>query len=762
MSVAYILNSSYSYVENSKLNPALEVGTSLKAPQHIINDNVKLTVGSTSSSLKLDADVVEALVIEGSGVTATGGAFVSSLNTVATDPSQTTIPVNAPLDMSVGATIQNLSQLQLYSGASTAGYVLSATDNQGTLAWVPDATGSTPSLSQVLAVGNDANGVGIVNLPSIGGVDEVVSIQNALTITSQLNVPTIFCGGDGTAGSLRVRDTSNNEFVTLDNNGNIFCKAITEAVLNEGVFLDSISKIKPLSGSSTAGYVLKAVDNENNIEWAPDATGTTPSLSQVLAVSGDGGNQAITNVSSLSTTTVNTSNINNGGGYINVDGNFNLNKNIDEQYGFYAGFCSIASISCGGSENFNTNGVIGVKNASNDITVVISGQYEEVSSTNFAGVNYRAKVGNDLHLMTDSISYAVKTNTTLDLQNNAIINASTVQAGKLLPTYKLQQDFYVSPNGNDASANGSIENPYATVGACITATEALTAVDNLYRYIHISGGDYSTETITITKKVHLLGEGVNSDACGVGCQLGAISLNMNTNGADMFNNQVLISGMLIPSITDISSSANYVLNLVNCYIYTPDRAVYLVSSSPSLTDMRLWMQNCQVLSSNTTSTNPLIELNKGMMKASLCSMTALGVQSVLQFSGSSRVDSITLCQFTSNTSSAVAPPIVNITSSTSSGFTFGNCAFTYSSATDKSANVSSTAIYCGSSSSATVVVLVYNVFALAGTSNASNFIITHGAIPCITFFFSNSATLNTTHTIDGTNNSTKFSLQAVA
>jgi hypothetical protein len=139
-----------------------------------------------------------------------------------------------------------------------------------------------------------------------------------------------------------------------------------------------------------------------------------------------------------------------------------------------------------------------------------------------------------------------------------------------------------------------------------------------------------------------------------------------------------------------------------------------------------------------------------------------GVQNVVKFSGSSRVDSIVLCSFTSTSASAVIPAIIEVTSSATTAFTFANCSFVYSSATNKSANPSSCALFGNAAATSTIFTILYNTFALAGTSNATNFVVNHGAVPCVTLFFSNGATLNTTHTINGNNNTTKFSLTAVA
>ena len=62
MSVAFILNPSYSYVENNRLNQALEVTESISAPIHYVED---LSISKTpAGNMSISAPVVEATQLQ--------------------------------------------------------------------------------------------------------------------------------------------------------------------------------------------------------------------------------------------------------------------------------------------------------------------------------------------------------------------------------------------------------------------------------------------------------------------------------------------------------------------------------------------------------------------------------------------------------------------------------------------------------------------------------------------------------------------------
>lgn len=160
MSVAFILNPSYSYVENNRLNQALEVSTSLKAPSHFVSD-IELTK-NLNGSLNVPANLETTQLNAPIGVIET----VNVDNLIPYSGSGGDISVDGNLDFGASTSfgLKNVSTLTIDGSPSVAGYVLS-TDANGNISWIPDAVGSIPSLAQVLADGgNDAGGSSIYNL----------------------------------------------------------------------------------------------------------------------------------------------------------------------------------------------------------------------------------------------------------------------------------------------------------------------------------------------------------------------------------------------------------------------------------------------------------------------------------------------------------------------------------------------------------------------------------------------------------------------
>jgi len=230
---------------------------------------------------------------------------------------------------------------------------------------------------------------------------------------------------------------------------------------------------------------------------------------------------------------------------------------------------------------------------------------------------------------------------------------------------------------------------------------------------------------------------------------------------------VNISGFLVGSKIEFLSSANSMLNIDNCYIYTDDnvsgRGLYF---NPSCANSRLKLTNSQIISGGSSGLDPLVEITSiSQVIMNNVIISAKGVQNCLKFSGTATCDTIANCKFESGTASAVAPPIVYINTSASNTFSFGQCVFRYASTTNKSASAFSSGICANSTSGNPNIVCLNSFFALAGT-NGTNFAIQdlgHGTpLTAITAHFGNSATLGNTNRIQGNSNTTKFTLQTVS
>jgi len=234
----------------------------------------------------------------------------------------------------------------------------------------------------------------------------------------------------------------------------------------------------------------------------------------------------------------------------------------------------------------------------------------------------------------------------------------------------------------------------------------------------------------------------------------------------MFNNAVNISGFLIGSQVSFLSTENSILNMNNCYIYTPDdvsgRGLYF---NPSASNSRLRLTNSSIVSSGSSGLDPLLEITSiGQVIMNNCILTAKGVQNCLKFSNSATCDTIANCKFENSTNSTTAPPIVLINTSGSNTFNFGQSVFQYTSTANKTASSSSSGTCANSTTGNPNIVCVNSLFALAGT-NGSNFAIQdlqHGTLlTCIVLYGGNLATLSNASAIRGNNNTTKFQLQQV-
>jgi hypothetical protein len=381
---------------------------------------------------------------------------------------------------------------------------------------------------------------------------------------------------------------------------------------------------------------------------------------------------------------------------------------------------------------------------------------QNVNINNFALNNVSSMTG---------VEDLISINSHMHLETHELSGITELSCQKIQCVYKPENVLYVSPNGSDLTALGNIESPYQTIQHAISIVESDST--NTYYYIVVLAGNYQ-ENLTITKKVHLIGMGSSQYATSVGCVIsGSITINVDTNGGDMFNNAVNISGFLIGSTVSFLSTENSILNMENCYIYTDDnvsgRGLYF---NPTCTNSRLRLTNCLIVSGGSSGLDPLLEITKiGQVIMNNCTLSAKGAQNCLKFSGTATCDTIANCKFESSTTSTTAPAIVLINTSASNTFSFGQCVFIYSSTANKSASPSSSGICVNSLSGNPNVVVLNSFFSLAGT-NASNFVVQdlgHGtALTAIKLHFGNSSSLSNAQYIQGTNNSTKFLLNTVS
>jgi hypothetical protein len=353
----------------------------------------------------------------------------------------------------------------------------------------------------------------------------------------------------------------------------------------------------------------------------------------------------------------------------------------------------------------------------------------------------------------------------LNLQFKDIYTVNEINCERLLTQYRPYNTYYVSANAPTSDPRGTIEAPYNTIQLAIDVAESNAT--NLYYYIVVLAGNYQ-ENLTITKKVHLIGMGQSPYSSSVGCSIsGSITINVGSNGGDMFNNAVNISGFLIGSQVSFVSTENSILNINDCFIYTDDntsgRGLYF---NPTCVNSRLRITNTIIQSGGSAGLDPLIEITSvSQTIMNNCYFSAKGLQNVLKFSGTATCDTINTVKFESGNAGANVPEIVSITSTNSGTYTFSNCGFLYGSTTNKTANPTSSGIRCSPSSGNPRVVILYCSFFLLGT-NTQQYAVedANHAQPnqMIVLYYMNGASLQNAFAIHANNNQNKFQLQVVS
>jgi hypothetical protein len=356
-------------------------------------------------------------------------------------------------------------------------------------------------------------------------------------------------------------------------------------------------------------------------------------------------------------------------------------------------------------------------------------------------------------------------NNTLDMNYNNITTITNINCEKLLCQYRPDKIYYVSSNGSNTSGLGNIEAPFLTIQHALDYVNG--DENNNYYYIIVLPGNY-VENLTITKKVHLIGMATSPFSSSIGCSIsGSITINVGSNGGDMFNNAVNISGFLIGSQVSFISTENSILNINDCFIYTDDntsgRGLYF---NPTCVNSRLRITNTIIQSGGSAGLDPLIEITSvSQTTMNNCYFSAKGLQNVLKFSGTATCDTINTVKFESGNAGANVPEIVSITATNSGTYTFSNCGFLYGSATNKTANPTSSGIRCSPSSGNPRVVILYCSFFLLGTNTAQYAVEdANHAQPnqMIVLYYMNGASLQNAFAIHANNNQNKFQLQVVS
>jgi len=484
----------------------------------------------------------------------------------------------------------------------------------------------------------------------------------------------------------------------------------------------------------------------------PITPGATPTLAEVLTAGNDGGDKAITGLTSLTSTLIVGSSPD-GIAFQNVDASFRANFdgsvsatsfNLPNSTSIVAGSSGVISIdgaslsdvlnltTTGNIVNTNAGGTLGV--STNNLKVYSDATSTQTGLIDASGSSYLQNyylwgvsagnfaITNDKNILTTgditcnqlnyttlnppiSSSWVGTATSDLDMANYKITSANQING--VVPQFKPTYDYYVAKGGNDTTGLGTILSPYLTIQKAITVCETFT--DGVPRVINVSAGSYS-ENLTISKpRISIRGEGTSSHP-DVGTAIsGTITVGLTSGNSDLNNNNIYLKGFLINGlIEDSTASVVHRVIIDNCQLYANDRVLYLYPGG----DYRAFVSQCNISNDNITATNPLIECGgSGMVSFNNNQMTAKGVsQNVFKLSSTCRIDLFAQNLLTSD-STGTNVAIAIFQHSSTQTIAIGQNAFLYSSAGAKRNTDTASAIYMTSSGS---LVALFNTVGLTG------------------------------------------------
>jgi len=307
-------------------------------------------------------------------------------------------------------------------------------------------------------------------------------------------------------------------------------------------------------------------------------------------------------------------------------------------------------------------------------------------------------------------------------------NQTSLLGLSTLVGFQSSKVFYVSKQGNDANPGTQLA-PKLTIQAAITAAEAAPALNAAnFASIIVDKGKY-VENITFTKGYTvLMGFTTQADTSEVTEITGTITVNITAGSADMVARQVVIQGMQVTGNFVNTSSVDHTIIISQSRIFGTNRLIY---QNVTTNQYRFRLDDVVVnQSSATVDTNPMMDFTGAAGGALGCAIeinrlraTARNNCAVMNFAGAANPTRVENSTFESNTTSATAAAICIFSGSGASATAFGQCSFSYTSATLKTASPNSTAILVSGTYTAIApkVVFMLNLyFSLAGTVNPSN------------------------------------------
>lgn len=524
--------------------------------------------------------------------------------------------------------------------------------------------------------------------------------------------------------------------------------------------------LSPLNGDLAAGgYNLSGVLtasgtnlNFTNLSGNLDINGQT--LANVkLSNAMDANSQNISSIGTLGATTVNATNL----GATALAGDMDINThavaNMKLSNAMDANSQNISSVGTLGATTINTTNLSGCT-----LQGAIIGNSEDVTGVAALG----------------AATLNVSTGLAADLSGQSAYSltnmvdghfSGTVYYGSLSPAipsaiFRQANSYYVAKNGNDSNG-GSLNAPFLTVQAAITAAEAAYSAGTFIN-VFVFPGLY-TENLSIAKGyLNLIGAG-NSDPNSCDVQIsGHVSYAVATGNSTAITSSFQGVKFINTSTSDGTfadstglSHANSVY-FKNCSFLSAHQAIIQQSASDYIYNF----DNCVFASSGAYSTapSPHIQMQgSGFVDMSGCLVSSQLSQVLLELGGSTLtgVRGIYDCSFVNGSSDAAVPQLVWVdTSSYGVPKIFDSCLFSYTDGTTKTGAACAVLVDAAASSNS-LVYLYNNEVNILGTAGLGNAFDSTASAASLYYFINNSAvsvtgTL-TNYAIVGVLNTSKFS-----
>ena len=289
---------------------------------------------------------------------------------------------------------------------------------------------------------------------------------------------------------------------------------------------------------------------------------------------------------------------------------------------------------------------------------------------------------------------------------------------EIKPSVQFLNNYYVSSSGTDADGDGSLNNPWGTIGHAIFVLSAI--VGDIQATINIAAGTY-TENLTINKSGIAL-VGASSNLPNLTIINGNIIFDM-VNGTGFFSvgglENVQLNGILEHRQTNVFTNA---LNVTNCLFFGQPgfpAILTLGTGAGLLGNMTIqasliYMSDAAAVSINNTA---ISMINTQLTNSPIL---AIAPTSFIVVTGAGRVNLFGCSIFQNSASSTVDPLVlINNTSNVTSGSTINSCILVYTSSTSDAGTGNKACIKFSGTAAMNTHTLVYNYFRCVGAQTGS-------------------------------------------